>query len=79
MTDRIREMQRRIEKNIKAKERMAEQTTNAKPPKGLLARKTAKPMQMAEEKNDPINTVAEYIMDLRKFKQEVLNGKKTTV
>lgn len=85
MADRIKQMQKLIDRKIKEIESYGGIKKKKKPeeemlPKrnGLLARDTqASEMQDEEEEQmrDAEEVVAEYVMNIRKFREEALNAK----
>ena len=80
MTDRIRAMQKNLEKHLQKRIKATEKLSNAPTgKKGLLARTGVKNTVTAKQSNDAMGIVADYITDLRQYRQEILNGKKTTV
>lgn len=83
MADRIKQMQKLIDRKIKEIESSGGTKKKKKPedmlPKknGLLARGTQGSEMQDEEdqKQDAEEIVAEYIMNIRKFREEALNAK----
>lgn len=78
MRDRIRKMQQNIEKYIQQTEMAPEQSeSEGETARGLLSRRMPKNAPASKAVVDPqMDTIAKYIKDIRKTKEEIINGRK---
>lgn len=82
--DRVRLMQQSLEKHIKKRMQARDSSTDkASQSKGLLAprrlsgkSRETEDMMLPQDRN--LDIVADYILDIRKQKEEILNGKTIT-
>jgi|DEB0MinimDraft_10_1074344.scaffolds.fasta_scaffold47979_2 hypothetical protein len=81
--DRVRIMQQNIEKHIKKRMQDGSQESAKPQSKGLLAprnmsAKSRDTGNMMSSQDRNLDTVADYILDIRKQKEEILNAKAIT-